>query len=153
MKKLFVLILSLLMGHIASYAQQGDKAVAWTVEAKKATNGEGSEYTLTAKAVMEKGFHIWAMEAGGDGSLIPTSINVIATLNWKGEWVADQTAHAERMEFIEGTVYSYSQEVNFTRNFSLTKGLKKIKGVITYQSCNESMCLPPQDVPFEVTIP
>lgn len=150
MKRILFLALGLLMTTL-TFAQTA-KVVRWTVEAKP-SNIEKTEYTLTAKAVMEDGYHIWAMDAGGDGSLIPTSITLTQEPAWKNEWTSDQKVHAERLEFIEGTVFSYSKTVTFSRQFTLPKGKHKLTGTVTFQSCNESMCLPPEDVPFEITLP
>lgn len=151
MKHILLFIFGLFLT-TASFAQQAEKVVTWTVQAK-ATNADQAEYEISAKAVMQTGYHIWAMDAGGDGSLIPTSITITPELNWESNWTADQKPHSETLEFIDGTVYSYNNTLILTRKFTATKGTKKIKGIITYQSCNESMCLPPEDVPFEVTLP
>ena len=150
MKRIFLLMLGLLMTTI-TFAQT-EKVVGWKVEAKPA-NAEKTEYVLTAKAIMQNGYHIWAMNAGGDGSLIPTSITLSNDINWKDEWTADQKVHAETLEFIEGTVYSYSKTVTFTRHFAPGKSMHKLTGIITFQTCNESTCLPPEDVPFEINLP
>ncbi|WP_222166709.1 protein-disulfide reductase DsbD domain-containing protein [Edaphocola aurantiacus] len=151
MKHILLFILGIFLTS-ASFAQQTEKIVSWTVTVK-ATNADQAEYELSAKATMQKGYHIWAMDAGGDGSLIATSITITPDLNWKDKWMANQRPHDENLDFIEGTVFSYNNTVTLSRKFTADKGTKKIKGIITYQSCNESMCLPPDDVPFEVTLP
>lgn len=150
MKRILLIILGLLITTV-TFAQT-EKVVGWKVEAKP-VNADKTEYVITAKAIMQNGYHIWAMDAGGDGSLIPTSITLSDNISWKDEWTADQKVHAETLEFIEGTVYSYSKTVTFTRHFILPKGIHKLNGMITFQTCNESMCLPPEDVPFEIALP
>ncbi|WP_158605934.1 protein-disulfide reductase DsbD domain-containing protein [Taibaiella sp. KBW10] len=152
--KLFLSICLFWVLSIPSFAGDKENPVSWKVTVQ-ATNKEHTEYQLTAKATIEKGFHIWALDAGGDGSLINTAIELqTPSVSWKSDtWASDKEAHKETLEFIEGPVFSFEKSVSLTRVFSIAQKTKKIKGTITYQTCNESMCLPPEDFVFELDLP
>ncbi|OJV55868.1 MAG: hypothetical protein BGO31_17425 [Bacteroidetes bacterium 43-16] len=151
MKKLLLLCLSLCMILFTGFAADKDDApVSWNVQVRPVS---GDTYKLIVNAKMKEGFHIWALEAGGDGSLINTEISLEQfDIHWVDEdWRISKKPKTETYEYIEGAVHYFDKQVEFSRNFTGAKGTV-IKGTITYQSCNEAMCFPPEDVPFEVVI-
>ncbi len=151
MKKLLLLSLSLFLAIFAARAaDKEEEPVTWKVEIRPVS---GDTYKLVIDAKMKEGFHIWALEAGGDGSLINTEINLEEfDIHWVDvDWRISKKPRTETYDYIDGAVNYFDKQVQFSRNFTGAKG-KVIKGTVTYQSCNESMCFPPEDVPFEVTI-
>lgn len=152
--KYFLTVLLFCALAIPSFAGSKESpVVSWTVDVRYA-NKENTEYLVTAEATIKSGFHIWALDAGGDGSLINTAVvTETPSISWLNEWAADRAPHKETLEFIDGPVFSFDKKVKLSRIFKVDANTKKIKGTITYQTCNESMCLPPEDVPFEVNLP
>lgn len=154
MKKFLSLVLIIIAGlfHTKTFAKETDNPVKWQVTVQHLGN---NEFQIMAKAKMKQSYHIWALDAGGDGSLINTSIETSneEVLDWKDdEWKSNKEPKTETFEFIEGAVRYFENEVVFTRTFIAKDNATSIKGVISYQSCNESMCFPPDDIPFDVAI-
>lgn len=151
MKKLLLLSLSLFLAIFTARATDKEEGpVTWNVQVQPVS---GDTYKLVINAKMKDGFHIWALEAGGDGSLINTEISLEQfDIHWVDvDWRLSKKPKTETYDYIDGAVNYFDKQVQFSRNFTGAKG-NVIKGTITYQSCNESMCFPPEDVPFEVTI-
>ena len=152
-KVLSVFFVMLIVGLQAkSFAKEAEQPVKWQVTVQHLGN---DEFQLVAKAKMKPNFHIWALDAGGDGSLINTSIETSSEdeLDWTDKtWKSNKQPKTETFEFIEGAVHYFENEVVFTRNFKVKEPVTSIKGTISYQSCNESMCFPPDDIPFDVQI-
>lgn len=152
MRKLLLLSLSLFLAIFTARAadKEEEGPVSWNVQIRPVS---GDTYQLVIDAKMKTGFHIWALEAGGDGSLINTEISLEQfDIHWVDvDWRISKKPKTETYDYIDGPVHYFDKQVQFARNFTGSKGMT-IKGTITYQSCNESMCFPPQDVPFEVTI-
>ena len=136
---------------ILSSAQGGRQDVVhWDFSViRKSSN----TWTLKAKATMDKGYHIWALDAGGDGSLIPTAIAVEEPdeLTWEGEWKEIRKPREQTYEFIEGKVFFFEGSATFTRDFKAEKGIT-LTGSAEYQTCNEQMCYPPTSAEFSLEV-
>jgi len=102
---------------------------------------------------MDKGYHIWAMDAGGDGSLIPTSISVEEPdeFSWEGDWKELRKPQEQTYEFIDGKVFFFEDSATFTRDFKAKKGIT-LTGEAEYQTCNEQMCYPPASEDFSIEL-
>lgn len=119
----------------------GNNPVHWDFSVKKM---DGDNYRFEAKAVLDNGFHIWAQDPGGDGSLIPTSFTAEELQNggWVGDWKEVKSPKSEKLSFIDGVVRWHEKEITFYRDFKGKRG-DKVKGAVQYQSCNDKMCYPP----------
>jgi hypothetical protein len=151
MMKAFLLAPLAIFLNVFSASAQEEQPVSWTVEVKKLDN---DQFQINATAKMKEGFHIWALNAGGDGSLINTNIDVTTSgIKWSdNNWTANKRAKTERYDYIEGAVNYFERAVTFTRSFTVDGDVKNVEGQVTYQACNEMMCYPPQDVPFAIEI-
>lgn len=129
-----------------SIAQGLKDPTHWTYEAKKiATN----EYELTFKLTLDEGFHIWAINVGGDGfQIVPKfSFDKTPNVKWVGNIKEKGKLISQTMEGVEGKVNFYSHEVSYTQTVKAPAG-STITGKHEYQVCNDFMCLPPTDKPF-----
>lgn len=135
----------------ASTTTKAESPVNWQFSAKKLDNGD---YRLEAKAVLSGGYHIWAQDPGGDGTLIPTSFTAgqIQNGKWIGDWKEIETPKVQKLDYVDGAVRYHEKTVTFTRDFKAKSG-DQIKGSVQYQSCNERMCLPPAIQNFSVVAP
>lgn len=152
MKKILVLFLLLSALAIKSQAQANAKdVVKWKVSVQAVSE---NTYQLIAEAKMQDGFHIWALDAGGDGSLINTELLIHhpQKIEWKDNWTSNVAPKTEKYDYIDGAVHYYERGVRFTRTFTTTQK-QVLQGSIRYQTCNEAMCFPPQDYAFEISVP
>jgi DsbC/DsbD-like thiol-disulfide interchange protein len=147
MKAFFTLLV--LLVSVFALAQQ-PQPVNWTFHLHKDKVTQG--YTLEAKGILGQGWHVFTHNPGGDGLLIPTSLTLdhadkvteLSEINSLGKLITKE------MEGV-GTVNYFEHEAAFTLQFKTTT-LKSIEGTLSYQLCNDAMCLPPTDVKFTLKL-
>jgi hypothetical protein len=134
-----------------TYAQMTiQDPTSWKYEARKTDTGQFFVFMLS----LEKGWHIWSMEPGGDGFQIPPSFlfddnNQVEILGPAMEKGVLETAE---MEGIEGAVRYYSDTVEYIQPVRLTAGARQVSGRHVYQVCNDRMCLPPVEKDFSIEV-
>jgi hypothetical protein len=155
MKRFITFFILLTLSITYTWAQLGNttsnpQPVKWQFSVVKSSN---DTYRFDAKATIDKGYHIWAQDAGGDGSLIPTSFTAEQLQNgdWQGEWKESKKPKLHKFEEMEDPVYWHEAEIVFSRTFKGKKG-DKIRGAVQYQSCNDVMCFPPTIENFFVVV-
>jgi thiol:disulfide interchange protein DsbD len=138
MKKVSFFLL-LLFSVVHTFAQ-GPKRVHLS-SCTKIISPTEAEIIITAR--MDKGWHVYSFNAGGDGSLIspkivfPASkdITLIGKVTEKGTIETKDDAGIGPYYFFEKQVV-YTQKVKY-------KSKAKLKVEYYYQTCNEEGCLPP----------
>jgi hypothetical protein len=150
MKFFLTTLATLLIFSLTGNAQIANNPVHWEFSIKKLGD---DAYRFEAKATLEKGYHVWAQDPGGDGSLIPTSFTAEQLQNggWSGDWKEMEQPKITKMEYIDGAVRWHEKAVTFYRDFKGKRG-DKIKGAVQYQSCNDKMCFPPAIENFIVPV-
>jgi Disulphide bond corrector protein DsbC len=106
---------------------------------------DGADYVVVT-ANIEKGWHIFTNNPGGDGFAIPTSINLVNS--------KDTIKITDRMASVKPTQHNFEGMgvMNFFEGKVVYKALmpshkeRHWRLLITYQCCNDKMCLPPADV-------
>jgi hypothetical protein len=142
---LTILFLSVFCLKTAIAQEPLDKS-KWRFEAKKKS---GNQYELIFHLTLPKGWHIFSLTPGGDGSLIAPSfvfdtnshLTLIGKVTEKGDLIR------EKMEGITGMVRMYEGGVDYIQRATITTK-DQIAGTLTYQICNDKMCLPPKDKSF-----
>ncbi len=122
----------------------------WTFEAVKKG---GNKYEIIAHLKLEKGWHVFSLKPGGDGSLISPSISfnknpkvkLVGSLKEKGKLIS------EKVEGVQGTINMYDTKVDYTQAATVD-GATVITGTYKYQICNDRMCLPPAEKTFTITV-
>jgi hypothetical protein len=150
MKFFFAAIIAILLLPFSGKTQTATNPVHWTFSVKKI---DTDVFRFEAKATLDKGYHVWAQDPGGDGSLIPTSFTSEQLQNggWTGDWKEAEQPKVAKMEYIDGAVRWHEKTVTFYRDFKGKRG-DKIKGAVQYQSCNDKMCFPPAIENFIVMV-
>ncbi len=150
MKKIFALLFIVLFGAIKLYSQIIADPTTWTYKANKIKD---KEYEIKIECQLKPHWHIWSMNPGGDGLLMPPSFefkkNADITLVGK----IKENGKLLKREFpgTDGMTNSYEQKVSYTQNIKVAKNTV-VKGENTYQVCNEKTCLPPETKKFEIKI-
>ncbi|MFM2388221.1 MAG: hypothetical protein RL660_2978 [Bacteroidota bacterium] len=147
MKKLFFIAAALLLAQF-SQAQDAKDIVKWQAGI---TNVEADNATFVVlSANIAKGWHIFTSNPGGDGFAIPTSIVLVSGKD--SIVVNDRMANMKVIsKDIEGMGTMNYFEGNLVYKILLTQPLAKGSRLyITYQCCNDKMCLPPTDVVLDV---
>jgi thiol:disulfide interchange protein DsbD len=146
MKKITAAIFLLTAFVIANFGQSPTRVhLSYATKIISETN---AELIITAK--MDKGWHIYSMNPGGDGSLIAPEITftknneveLIGNATEKGKLETQDDAGIGPYHFFENKVV-YTQKIKY-------KSKTKIKGEFYYQTCNENGCLKPTSVDFVI---
>lgn len=134
-------------------AQQGQaeleifNPVKWTFTHKNLGNGE---YELSFSAAIDKGWHLYALNAKGEESMTATAINYQSLSGL--ELIGDPTQPAPISEYDsiigEQLNYFYEQTV-FSQKVRLLSSPSTLKGSVEFTVCNENGCLPPELAEFE----
>lgn len=140
--KLFTYYLCAFMALSYFSRAQDTNPVQWHFSIEKK---DAATYCLKAEATIKDQFHIWALDPGGDGSLIPTSFQVTdsAAVTWKGNWQESPQPHTQMLEFIDGAVHWHEKTATFYRLFQAPVNTP-VSLKVTFQSCNEASCFPPE---------
>ncbi|MBK7762712.1 MAG: hypothetical protein IPI46_04980 [Bacteroidetes bacterium] len=144
---LFILFMSFTL---QSIAQDPAKIVKWKFSSTKG-NAE-HQYVITAVATIDSGWHVFAPEPGGDGLLIPTDLQFNGKNMPKnvGKFTPRRRPITHEMEGV-GMVNYYEGEVDFIIIVEVDKA-QTLTGMVSFQCCNDKMCLPPTDVPFTIKL-
>ena len=136
MKKLIKLILVFFAFAATSFAQE---TVKWTTTVEKNSN---DEYTITYKADIKKGWHLYSQHLPEDGPL-PTEFsfeNVTKDFTLIGK-TEEGEPHKEFDKVFEMVTPFFSDNAEFKQKFKiLNKNIKTIKTIIGFQTCDDKAC-------------
>ena len=147
-------LLPILLILLASLVTTGVKAqiqrpVKWSFSADQ----KGSEATLILSAKIEKGWHLYGQNIAPGGP-IPTSFKFNPDRNYTvagktsepaAEEVYDPNFDMKVTYFTDDAVFRQKVKLNTGESFS-------VKGVVEFMVCNDQMCLPPDEVEFEIPV-
>ncbi len=144
-------LLLLLSGSYSSFSNtpQIERPVKWsfTIEQK------GKEATLLLKAKIDKPWHLYSQDIGPGGP-IPTSFKFTTNANYslvgkvtepKAEEIMDPNFDMKVKFFEESVIFKQKIKLNSDKAF-------KIEGSLEFMSCNDKMCLPPDEVEFSFAV-
>jgi thiol:disulfide interchange protein len=117
---------------------------------KKISEGE---YELLINCKLKPEWHLWSLNPGGDGMLVPPTftfsknkdIEVVGKIKESGKKISKEFPGTD------GITHFYENEVSYTQKFK-AKANTVFKGSVRYQSCDHGQCLKPEEKPFEVKI-
>jgi thiol:disulfide interchange protein DsbD len=131
-------------------AQIVQDPTSWSFEVKKK---DAKHFSLIFHTTIKPTWHLYALQPGGDGSLIPISFKFSPANGVKrsGDIKSLTRPVTQAMEGIDGRVNLYSGKADFIQEVVGTSG-RVITGIIEYQACNDMMCLPPKKKTFSFTL-
>ncbi|MCB0484008.1 MAG: thioredoxin family protein [Flavobacteriales bacterium] len=125
--------------------------VQWKFGYQKLDNGN---YNLRLEAALEEGWHLYSQTLPSDDGPVATEIafelpegieKVGATME-EGKLIKDYDPNFEmELAFYENTVV-------FTQEIKAPDGKGIIKGEVYYMVCDAEKCLPPEAIPFEISL-
>lgn len=105
-----------------------------------------------AKAEIAEGWHLYSQHINNEIGPIPTSFefekNPAIRILGKTE---EPESLKEYDENFEGELNFFKEQVEFSQELKVTSS-SELKGFVTYMVCNDTMCLPPTDEFFNITI-
>ncbi len=149
MKK-FTLFLALISTTFVAVAQLKDP-VQWSFTSVKKSD---KVYEITFTATIEKPWHIYS-QSTPKGGPVPTKIvyktNPLATIT--GTPKENGTLKTKHEEVFGVDVKYFDNKVSFVQNINLKSPVKtNIAGTVEYMVCNDSECLPPKKVSFDLKL-
>lgn len=147
MKKLFIFCLtSLIIGTTSAQTSP----VQWTFEAVKKS---AQQYEIVMTAEIDAPWHIYSQFV--KGGPVPTSfrfkMNPLIQLQGNTKEVGKLEKSFDKN--FNATIATFSNKVQFIQSVMVKNGVKtKLSGTVEYMVCDDSHCLPPKRIPFEVSI-
>ena len=108
-----------------------------------------NQYEIRIKAIMEPKWHLYSTSnKGGAGPTI---------VKFKNADAANKLKEEGKLKTIFERAFNVDQKffedkVDFVQVVKVKPGEKKVKGSIEYITCNDSKCLPPKEVEFEIKL-
>ncbi|HKE20928.1 MAG TPA: protein-disulfide reductase DsbD N-terminal domain-containing protein [Bryobacteraceae bacterium] len=127
--------------------------VAWKIEGAPAKAAKGGDrFTIKLVAEIEEGWHLYSMKEVADGP--------VATRIWLAEGQPVQLAgpiRGDPPEMVEDASFNmeveeYLGQAEFTLPLRATGWVSKLAVNVSYQSCNNRICLPPKTVKVEAAL-
>ena len=146
--KLLVFILFLAIVN-NSFAQENN-TVTWKIDIKK---DKKNAYSLDFNATVKEGWYVYSQFLESDDGPVRTEIVLEENAAIKTDGKA--TEEGSKIEgfdkLFEMNITKFKKHLKITQKV-ITTGPATLKGYITFMTCNDEMCLPPSDYPFEIQL-
>jgi DsbC/DsbD-like thiol-disulfide interchange protein len=148
MKKILAIVAALIIS-VGAYAQI-EHPVTWAYAAKKTSE---TDVTVFLKATIQTGWHIYSLNVK-DGGPIKTSFTFAKSKDYVLVGKAIEPKPITKFEKVFSMNVSYfEKEVLFQQKIKLkSPSVTIIKGQLEYMTCNNTKCLPPDDVSFTIPL-
>ncbi|NHA07760.1 sugar transporter [Mucilaginibacter sp. HC2] len=148
MKKVLLVIVALVIC-AGAYAQI-ETPVRWSYAAKKLNDKEAIVFL---KATIQPSWHIYSLNVK-DGGPIKTSFEFTPSKLYAPVGKPSEPTPVTKFEKAFNMNVSYfEKEVVFQQKISLkSTSATSVTGKLTYMTCNDKKCLPPEDVDFTIPL-
>lgn len=140
---------ALLLGAASAQAQILTP-VKWAYAAKKTSP---TEAVLLLKATMDEGWHVYSQTVQKGGPVKTTLTFAPAKTYTLVGTPTEPTPVTKYEPAFEMPVSYFAGSVVFQQKIKLTgKGPLTIKGTVKYMTCNDTKCLPPDEIAFSIPV-
>lgn len=135
----------------AGFAQIYDP-VEWKFSVKE--RGE-NHAVVSLKATIEDTWHVYATELPSDEGPIATSFSFESGSNYKLDGKIIEPEYITKYDpNFEMDLNFHDGEVEFLQRIKVKpEDAVVVKGMLTYMTCNDERCLPPEDIDFSINVP
>jgi len=133
------------MSTIFVFGQNKSTPVKWKFEV---VESEG-EYIFKAVASLDDKWALYSQHTS-EGGPVPLSFTYEDSSILIGDTEEKSEAIKKMSELFELEVIKFKDEAIFEQRFERKEGMKHFSGELRYMCCDESRCLPPTVVTFEV---
>lgn len=139
-------ILPLFISLVLASNLNAQTPVDWSV------NYDATNSQVVMKAEIEEGWHIYSQYVNSAAGPIPTSFTFAPNKKVKIKGKTKEPKPIEEYDHnFEANLLFFENKVEFTQPVKVKENTV-YNLTITYMVCNEEMCLPPVDVPFELNL-
>jgi thiol:disulfide interchange protein DsbD len=120
--------------------------VKWTFSYDSDLNG------FKASAEINEGWHLYSQHIDNEIGPVPTSFNFEenSMITLVGS-TKEPESLKEYDENFEGELNFFKDKVEFVQELKFSKSTI-LSGSVTFMVCNSTMCLPPKDIPFKISL-
>ncbi|WPU94683.1 protein-disulfide reductase DsbD family protein [Mucilaginibacter sabulilitoris] len=123
--------------------------VTWSYAAKKTSP---TEAVVLLKATIEKGWHIYSQNVK-EGGPVATTFTFAPSKEFSLVGKTAEPKPLTRMEKVFAMEVSYFENAAiFQQKIRLKKGQTTVAGKLSFMTCNDEKCLPPDDVEFSIPV-
>jgi hypothetical protein len=124
--------------------------VHWSYGAKKLSS---TEAVVFFKATIDAGWHVYSQFVKPGGP-VKTSFDFDASSDFTLDGSTQEPTPTVRKEKVFGNmeIGFFEQSVIFKQKIRLKAAQANVKGKLQYMTCNDSQCLPPDEVDFSIAI-
>ena len=148
--KNFTILCTLLLGAQLVLGQDLNP-VAWDWEAKKLND---TEFELIFTASIDERWYVYSQYIGEDGP-IPTSFDYenksYFTINGKNQESGSNRKEGYD-EMFDMNLVKFGGTATFTQKITISNPIDKVSGAFTYMTCDDTRCLPPKEITFEIAL-
>lgn len=121
--------------------------VKWSVSINKKSEGK---YEIITTAKIDEGWSVYSQYLESEDGPVATSFTYEEGGHFK---LVDKNMESgnikkEYDKFFDMQISKFSKEAIFTQQIEITDNSKPVYGYLTFMTCDDKQCLPPQDVDF-----
>lgn len=143
------LVLSLVLFTVLGAVAQIEKPVTWAYVAKKVSKTEAIIYI---KANIEDGWHIYSQHVKPGG---PSKTEFTFAPS-KDFTLVGKTTEPKAISYYDKNfnmnVSYFGNGVTFQQKIKLNKATTSVKAKVEFMVCNDTQCLPPEEVSFSIPV-
>jgi len=152
MKKILLFVLlTAITGTAFAQTAPAKNPVSWAFSAVKKAD---KVYELTYTATIDKPWHIYS-QTTPKGGPVPTKFEYKTNPLVVITGIPKETGDLKSIqnEYFDVDLKYFSNKVVFTQTVKLKSAVKtNLAGTVEYMICNDSQCLPPKKVPFDLNL-
>ncbi len=118
--------------------------VKWSFDSKDIGN---KQYELTFTAKIDNGWYVYSQNID-EGGPVPTSFTIEEGASLKGDIKEIGQLKQSYDKLFEMEIRKYPKKVDFVATVEAAQLPTQVKGYLTFMTCNDERCLPPEDVDF-----
>jgi thiol:disulfide interchange protein DsbD len=148
MKRLLFLLTGLLLLTFSASAQI-ENPVTWIYTSKQISP---QEYELIFKAAIQKPWHLYSQDIPMAPPATTFKFEKDSAFTLEGKVVERGDVIKEYDKNFRMELKFYNDSATFIQKIKLNAKGAVVKGAVTFMSCNDTQCLPPQDLDFSFTL-
>ncbi len=144
------------IAHAQQFRSPALDHVTWTTTADPATVAQGQTTRVVFAVAIEEGWKMYALGSPSPSRAVSVTFDALPDgLVQQGEM--QQTGEKENYDpYFKKDVIYFEKEGVLWADVAVTAeadaGARAVSGTINFMICNDRLCLPPTDVPFETTL-
>lgn len=147
--KRITLVFALLLFTVLGASAQIETPVTWSYAQKKISNTEAIVYL---KATIQDGWHIYSQNVKPGGP-VKTTIKFTPSKDYVKTGITSEPKPTTKFEKVfDMNVGYFEKQVVFQQKIKLNKPVTTVTGTIEFMVCDESRCLPPDEIKFSVQV-